>query len=83
MYRNLSILITVAIITLRAYAQSSTVNCYACPPEDQLGFALGEKDENADPIFCSYPAVPGEDPLDFFCTYNRVRLVCPISVTIF
>jgi hypothetical protein len=41
-----------------------------CPPKDNLGFPLGQSDESTDPIFCSYPAVPGEDPNDFFCTYN-------------
>jgi K319L-like, PKD domain len=41
-----------------------------CPPTDQLGFALGEYDTSTDPIFCSYPAVAGEDPHDFYCTYS-------------
>jgi hypothetical protein len=44
--------------------------CFVCPPEDQLGFALGQDDTSADPIFCSYPAVEGEDPFDFYCTYS-------------
>jgi hypothetical protein len=35
-----------------------------------LGFALGESNTSTDPIFCSYPAVPGENPNDFFCTYS-------------
>src|SRR5258708_7962522 len=43
-----------------------------CPPQDGLGFALGDHDESTDPIFCSYPAVKGEDPNDFFCTYSAV-----------
>lgn len=45
--------------------------CFACPPQDQLGFLVGQKDESSDPIFCSYPAVAGEDPHDFFCTYSK------------
>ena len=45
--------------------------CFVCPPEDQLGFGLGQSDTSTDPIFCSYPAVEGEDPFDFFCTYSR------------
>ena len=50
-------------------------NCFRCPPEDQLGFAVAQKDENSNPIFCSYPAVEGEDPNDFFCTYSFVGLI--------
>ena len=42
-----------------------------CPPQDGLGFGLGVSDTSTDPIFCSYPAVAGEDPNDFFCTYDR------------
>jgi hypothetical protein len=44
---------------------------FTCPPTDQLGFSLGQSDTTTDPIFCSYPAVPGEDPHDFFCTYSK------------
>jgi hypothetical protein len=43
---------------------------FRCPPDDQLGFAVAVKDETTDPIFCSYPAVEGEDPFDFYCTYS-------------
>src|SRR5262249_27857298 len=41
----------------------------SCPATDQLGFALGSSSAGAT-LFCSYPAVPGEDPHDFYCTYN-------------
>jgi hypothetical protein len=44
--------------------------CFRCPPQDDLGFALGQNDTSTDPIFCSYPAVPGENPNDFSCTYS-------------
>jgi MYXO-CTERM domain-containing protein len=43
---------------------------FTCPPTDQLGFALGPGSGGGDPLFCSYPAVAGEDPNDFFCTYS-------------
>ena len=43
---------------------------FQCPPADQLGFGLRQSDLSTDPIFCSYPAVEGEDPNDFFCTYS-------------
>jgi len=43
---------------------------FTCPPADTAGFGLGDSDYTADPIFCSYPTVPGEDPNDFFCTYS-------------
>ena len=44
---------------------------FTCPPQDQLGFSLGQSNVTTDPIFCSYPAVAGEDPNDFFCTYSK------------
>jgi hypothetical protein len=43
---------------------------YTCPPQDMLGFALGSSDTSSNPIFCSYPAVSGEDPKDFYCEYS-------------
>jgi hypothetical protein len=43
----------------------------SCPPQDEAGFPLGQSDLTTDPIFCSYPAVPGENPNDFFCTYSK------------
>jgi hypothetical protein len=50
--------------------QSGSGPGFTCPPTDQLGFAVGDTDYTSDPIFCSYPAVAGEDPNDFFCTYS-------------
>ena len=47
-----------------------TPTSFTCPPADLGGFPLGASDTSTDPIFCSYPAVPGEDPNDFFCTYD-------------
>jgi cysteine-rich repeat protein len=41
----------------------------SCPPEDELGFPLGQSSPGP-PLFCSYPAVEGEDPNDFFCDYD-------------
>jgi hypothetical protein len=35
-----------------------------------LGFVLGQHSDTAGVLFCSYPAVPDEDPNDFSCTYN-------------
>jgi len=45
-------------------------SCYVCPPLDQLGFALGSNSDINGVLFCSYPAVEGEDPNDFFCRYS-------------
>jgi hypothetical protein len=64
-------LLTVAALALVVRAQQPSSNvCYQCPSEDEAGFALGESDLTSDPIFCSYPAFPGENPNDFYCTYN-------------
>ena len=55
-----------------ATCQNGTcVNPIQCPATDTLGFALGVSDTTTDPIFCSYPAVSGEDPYDFFCRYSK------------
>ena len=51
-------------------AARALVAAYACPAQDALGFALGPGSNTGDPLFCSYPAVAGEDPNDFFCTYS-------------
>ena len=72
MFRGLTLSLIIASFIIGAFAQSQTADCYRCPPEDQLGFAVAEKDETSDPIFCSYPAVEGEDPYDFYCTYSKV-----------
>src|SRR5215467_3965009 len=50
---------------------SVAIGGFSCPPQDSLGFTLGPgSTENTDPIFCSYPAVPGENPNDFSCSYS-------------
>jgi len=50
--------------------ESDCVISFQCPPSDLAGFPLGESDTSVDPIFCSYPVVPGEDPFDFYCAYS-------------
>jgi len=45
-------------------------NCYTCPGADSLGFTVGSTSDSNGALFCSYPAVPGEDPNDFFCNYS-------------
>jgi Domain of unknown function DUF11 len=42
----------------------------SCPPQDTAGFPLGTHSDSGGTLFCSYPAVPGENPNDFFCTYS-------------
>ena len=43
---------------------------FTCPSQDEAGFSLGESNTSTNPIFCSYPAFAGEDPNDFYCTYD-------------
>jgi hypothetical protein len=44
-----------------------------CPSAELYqGFALGTSDLTTDPIFCSYPLTPNEDPNDFYCTYDAI-----------
>src|SRR5262245_196379 len=68
----------------------------SCPLEELAGFPLGDPHAGP-PLFCSYPASAGENPNDFFCTYdaNTGTLIqdhdagfcpatavdCPISTT--
>jgi len=47
-----------------------TLAAFHCPAQDYAGFPLDVNNTSTDPIFCSYPVFPGEDPNDFFCTYS-------------
>jgi hypothetical protein len=55
-------------------SQASTLACFVCPPADKAGVLLGHSDTSTNPIFCSYPAFPGENPDDFYCTYDAVSI---------
>jgi hypothetical protein len=65
-------LISMAVLVRARDGPSTIPSAYTCPPQDEAGFALENSDVTTDPIFCSYPAFPGEDPNDFFCTYSMV-----------
>ncbi|KZP04963.1 hypothetical protein FIBSPDRAFT_806182 [Athelia psychrophila] len=50
---------------------SGSPSCVAqCPASDGAGFPLGDTSDTNGILFCSYPAVPGESPEDFYCDYN-------------
>ncbi|KAF8182090.1 hypothetical protein BJ912DRAFT_928784 [Pholiota molesta] len=66
-----AILISMAVLIRARDSPSTMPSAYTCPPQDALGFPLGESNLTTDPIFCSYPAVAGENPNDFYCTYSR------------
>jgi hypothetical protein len=51
-------------------ATVSGSSSFTCPPQDSVGFPLGTSNTSSNPIFCSYPAVSGEDPKDFYCEYS-------------
>jgi hypothetical protein len=67
-------ILTTLLVAFTAHAvpqgQPSSTSCFNCPPTDEAGFPLGNSDTTSNPIFCSYPAFSGENPNDFFCTYN-------------
>ena len=67
-----------ALTAVRAVPEgkpSGVPSCtYNCPPTDALGFSLGDHSNDGTTLFCSYPAVEGEDPNDFFCDYSFVSL---------
>ena len=62
------------MLGLLALVLPAPVRAFMCPPEDQLGFPVGPEpvyqNECGGVLFCSYPAMPAEDPNDFFCTYS-------------
>jgi hypothetical protein len=62
---GLALVVLFLILPTAASAQ------FTCPPQDQAGFPLGQSNLTTNPIFCSYPAVPNENPNDFFCTYSK------------
>jgi hypothetical protein len=47
---------------------------YSPPPEDEAGFPAGtgpgDESDSGAVLFISYPAFPGENPNDFYCTYS-------------
>jgi hypothetical protein len=45
-------------------------SCFDCPATDMAGFPVNNPSDDGSILFCSYPAFSGEDPNDFFCTYN-------------
>ncbi|KAF7348282.1 hypothetical protein MSAN_01781900 [Mycena sanguinolenta] len=72
--RSLCIAIALASIA-QAQQPSGTPQCTAtCPGTDEAGFPVGSGsnyDNNSGGVlFCSYPAFGGEDPNDFYCTYD-------------
>jgi hypothetical protein len=80
MFVHLSV-ITVYILACLSLVQAAALprrsglpSCHAvCPPTDIFDSTLGVSDTTTDPIFCSYPAVPGQDPNRFFCKYFQVN----------
>ena len=58
------------IVTATSDTGPSTPAGFVAPPEDEAGFALGETSDSGGVLFGSYPAFAGENPDDFFCTYN-------------
>jgi hypothetical protein len=83
-------ILTALLVALTAHAvpqgkggpsQGSTLACFVCPPADNAGVSLGHSDIRANPIFCSYPAFPGGNPDDFYCTYDPVSI--PLSLPLY
>ncbi|EDR01552.1 uncharacterized protein LACBIDRAFT_295587 [Laccaria bicolor S238N-H82] len=70
---TLSALLALAAVHAAPGSQPSNVpTCtFSCPPVDQLGFAVGAHSNDGTNLFCSYPAVAGEDANDFFCKYSE------------
>ena len=80
---NILTLLTLALWTAQPFvhADPSAVpsTSYTCPSQDSAGFSLGTTNYATEPIFCSYPAVAGEDANDFYCTYSSVCFLRPLS----
>ncbi|KAF7348268.1 hypothetical protein MSAN_01780400 [Mycena sanguinolenta] len=72
--RSLCIAIALASVA-QAQQPSGTPQCTtSCPPQDEASFPVGSgssyTSDSGGVLFCSYPAFPGENPDDFYCTYN-------------
>ncbi|KJA13093.1 hypothetical protein HYPSUDRAFT_81168 [Hypholoma sublateritium FD-334 SS-4] len=71
---NILTLLTLALWTaqplVRADPSAVPYSGYTCPTADSAGFSLATPNYATEPIFCSYPAVAGENPNDFYCTYS-------------
>jgi len=67
---TLSLWATQSLVHANAGPSSVPSAQYTCPPIDNADFQLEDADLNSNPIFCSYPVFPGENPNDFFCTYS-------------
>jgi len=60
----------VSLVAPLPAAAASPAGCYVCPSQDNAAFPLGPGSNTGNPLFCSYPAFGGENPNDFYCTYN-------------
>ncbi|KAF5314640.1 hypothetical protein D9611_007121 [Ephemerocybe angulata] len=60
--------------TPQAPEPSSQPQCdYICPPLDKAGWRpVPLLDPSPTEMFCSYPTVIGENPLDFYCIYSKI-----------
>lgn len=58
----------IAGLLLLVLPASARAAC-SCPAIDEAGFPLGASNPGP-PIFCSYPAIPGGDPNQYFCLYD-------------
>ncbi|KJA20629.1 hypothetical protein HYPSUDRAFT_42941 [Hypholoma sublateritium FD-334 SS-4] len=70
---TLSLLGTQSLVFADPGPSAVPTTTYFCPGADEAGFSLANTNLASDPIFCSYPAVPGENQDDFFCTYSATN----------
>ena len=72
----LALLVPLASAVPQAPGPSTLPQCtYVCPTLDKAGWqAVPFMDPSPTEIFCSYPTVANENPLDFYCIYSKVGL---------
>lgn len=70
----LTLLVPLASAVPQAPGPSALPQCtYVCPTLDKAGWqAVPFMDPSPTEIFCSYPTVANENPLDFYCIYSKV-----------
>ena len=70
----LALLVPLTSAVPQAPGPSALPQCtYVCPTLDKAGWqAVPFMDPSPTEIFCSYPTVANENPLDFYCIYSKV-----------
>jgi hypothetical protein len=65
---------TSVVVGATVSAEATVFPVYDCPSQDQGNYPVGPDSgyQQDGTLFCSYPAVAGQDPLTYYCDYGGV-----------